>query len=77
MLFFRYYIQELSQKLGLVGFVRNETDGSVFIEAEGKEESLKELIVWCRSGPSYAKVTDIKVEWSDDVKGFKDFIIEQ
>ena len=73
----RYYTQDLAQKLDLVGFVRNEKDGSVLIEAEGEEESLKELIAWSHKGPSYIEVTDVKVEWSDELKGYKDFVIER
>jgi acylphosphatase len=42
--------------LGLVGFVQNEIDGSVYIEAEGDSCPLDELIAWAKKGPTMAHV---------------------
>lgn len=74
---FRYYTKELTEKLGVFGFCRNEDDGTFYIEAEAEESVLKELIEWCHKGPEYAKVSDVRVEYSDELKGFKDFVIER
>jgi len=74
---FRYRTQQLVDKLGIFGFCRNESDGVFYVEAEAEESVLKKLIEWCRKGPQYAKVTNVKVEWSDELKGFKDFTIER
>jgi acylphosphatase len=49
---FRYYTQQKAQQLGLKGWVRNEMDGSVEIEAEGDEMSLAELISFIKKGAS-------------------------
>lgn len=59
---FRYYTQQKANELGLTGFVKNKSDGSVFIEAEGEETKLNELLVWCHSGPSWAKVQEVKFQ---------------
>lgn len=42
--FFRASAKEEAEKLGVKIFPRNETDGSVFIEAEGEEEKLKKFV---------------------------------
>ena len=53
---FRYHTREKAQRLGIKGFVRNRTDGSVYIESEGEEVSLKAFVEWCQHGPSFARV---------------------
>ncbi len=51
-----------AKRLGLKGFVRNESDGSVYAEAEGEEEVLDALIAWCKVGPRLARVSEVEVE---------------
>jgi acylphosphatase len=62
--FFRASSQEKAAELGLKGWVKNEADGSVLIEAEGKEDKLQNFISWCRKGPAKASVE--KVEYAED-----------
>lgn len=57
--FFRKNAQQKARTLTLKGFVRNEPDGSVYIEAEGEEEQLHQLIEWCKKGPPLAMVADV------------------
>lgn len=52
---------------GIFGFVKNMSDGSVYIEAEGNIEQLKELVNWCRRGPVFGSVKDVTVEKCDPV----------
>ena len=59
---FRKSTQVKAHKLGLVGFVRNEKDGSVYIEVKGDDDSLDQLIIWCRRGPENARVDRIIIE---------------
>jgi len=49
-------------ELGLAGWVRNEVDGSVALEAEGPEERVNELIEWCKKGPPAARVSAVDVQ---------------
>jgi len=60
--------------LGLVGFVRNERDGSVYVEAEGEKETLDRFVTWLRQGPPYAQVENVQIA-SGPVKGFPGFAI--
>jgi len=71
---FRKYTCEEALRLGLHGWVRNEPDGSVLIKAEGKEESLRELMRWCQQGPPLAAVTKVEVE-AFAMEGLKEFTI--
>ena len=63
-------------ELGIKGFVRNESDGSVYAEIEGEETQLNALIQWCKSGPPLANVTSVEVEASE-IMNFKDFEIQR
>jgi acylphosphatase len=45
-----------ADRLGLTGFVRNEPDGSVRIEAEGNREAVEELLAFAEHGPTRARV---------------------
>jgi len=58
---FRRDTQLEAQKLGVTGFVRNEPDGSVFIEAEADIEILKAFETWCKSGSELARVDNVDV----------------
>jgi len=60
--FFRDSAKRRADELGLKGFVKNEPDGSVLIEAEGNAENLEKLIEWCRKGPDLAGPKKVEVK---------------
>ncbi len=72
--FFRKSAQEMAYSLQISGFVQNEKDGSVYIEAEGMDEDLDEFIEWCNEGPDKAEVTEVKVS-KGAFRNFEDFEI--
>ncbi len=72
--FFRYYTKEKAESLSLSGFVKNMPGGTVYLETEGEEESLKKLIEWCRKGPELAEVEKIEVK-EGVLKNFSGFEI--
>lgn len=74
--FFRAHTETEAKKLGLSGFVRNESNGNVYLEAEGKEEQLKKLLEWCKSGPTKANVQEVKFTESE-LKNYTDFSIKR
>ncbi|MBX9848081.1 MAG: acylphosphatase [Rhodocyclaceae bacterium] len=65
--FFRQSTADHARLLGLCGWVANEDDGSVKIDAQGPKEKLESLVIWCRKGPSNARVDDLLVEWLDEL----------
>ena len=58
---FRWYAREQARGLGVVGWVRNELDGTVLLHAEGPDEAVDALVAWCRKGPGMARVRDVAV----------------
>ncbi len=58
---FRWYAAREATRLGLVGWVRNEPDGSVRAHAEGPADKVDELVAWCRHGPPAGRVDEVAV----------------
>ncbi|GAB3202778.1 acylphosphatase [Pontibacter aydingkolensis] len=71
--FFRASTQEKAQALGLTGFVQNEDDGTVYLEAEGDAEALRKLEQWVHEGPKNAKVSRVDIKNIKELKGFDGF----
>lgn len=74
--FFRASAKEAADQLNVKGFAQNQPDGSVYIEAEGDEETLKQFVDWCKQGPPRAQVTMVNIKESD-VKHFRQFDIKR
>lgn len=72
--FFRQSAKQKAEELGIVGFARNESNGTITIEAEGDPAALDALIAWCHEGPTYATVERVTVE-NGTPKHFRDFTI--
>ncbi len=70
--FYRATAMEIAANLGLKGFVRNEKDESVYIEAEGEEEKLNDFVDWCYIGPMRAKVERV-IKEEGTMKNFTNF----
>lgn len=56
---FRVWAREEARQLGLVGWVRNEEDGSVTALLSGPESEILRMIARLRQGPSGAVVTGV------------------
>ena len=63
--FYRGSAQREAQRLGLVGWAQNMSDGSVRLRAQGPASAVDSLLAWCRLGPSEAEVTDVEVSEVD------------
>jgi acylphosphatase len=74
--FFRASAKKKADALNISGFVRNEPDGSVYVETEGEEENIRQFIQWCQHGPPHARVDECKVT-EGAVTGFSRFLIER
>ena len=57
--FYRSNAKSKALDLGVKGWVKNETDGSVVIEAEGSKDKLIDLMDWCKKGPVHARVDEV------------------
>jgi acylphosphatase len=71
--FYRNWTVQQAKALGVTGWVRNRSDGSVAIHAEGDAAALDKLTMLCRSGPPAARVerVDIKEAASEGAASFE------
>ena len=71
--FFRYTTRKVARRLGLTGYVKNMPDGTVYIEAEGSDEALKELLIFSNKGPKSARVDKVEFEYHEAEHKYKGF----
>lgn len=60
--YFRKYSVQEACRLKLKGWVKNQADGSVLIEARGEPEDIEAFIKWCHLGSPASKVNSVTVE---------------
>ncbi|MCF6168734.1 acylphosphatase [Lutibacter sp.] len=71
---FRKYTLNEALRLGLKGFVRNEINNTVYIEAEGNLVTLNEFVKWLYKGSPLSKVSTVTFKISE-LKYYKSFEI--
>jgi acylphosphatase len=59
---YRMWAERAATELGIRGWVRNRSDGSVELLATGDDDTIAALIEVCRQGPCAAIVTDVALE---------------
>ena len=71
---FNYFAKEKSKHLSLKGWIRSLPSG---VEAviEGDEERIREMVEWCKKGPSLFRDNTVRVNFSDYVGEFDNFEI--
>ncbi|MDE3088279.1 MAG: acylphosphatase [Chloroflexota bacterium] len=72
---FRWFTQRRATELGLVGYVRNRSDGAVEFVAEGARDALERLLDAARAGPSSAVVEHVDARWAAPTGEFRRFEI--
>src|SRR5574340_6928 len=60
--FFRESMAHKANELGVTGWVRNRSDGSVEAMLQGPEPAVQALVSWARTGPQLARVNEIRIE---------------
>ena len=73
--FFRMETKRAADGLGVLGWVKNQLDGTVEAVFEGDRDRVEAVLDWCNEGPPPADVTAVKVEWEDYTGEFKGFDI--
>jgi acylphosphatase len=71
---FRDSTRRQAELLGVSGWVRNRTDGSVEAVFEGPEAAVERAVEWCRTGPERAYVERLDVT-SEPVEGLRGFSV--
>lgn len=60
--FFRASAESEADRLGVTGWVRNRSDGTVEMLVEGDDAAVGQMVAWARRGPERAEVTGVDVE---------------
>lgn len=74
---FRNFTQRRARRLGLTGWVRNEPDGTVRLEAEGTRSALEQLVDAVQEGPRMAQVDDVEASWEEATDEFEVFRVRR
>ena len=74
--FFRAETADLAHRLGLVGWVRNLSDGRVEALFEGEKQNVAEAVAFCERGPPGAQVQKLDVKWENWEGEFLDFRVK-
>jgi acylphosphatase len=71
---FRYNAREAASRLGIAGFIRNQPNGDVYIEAEGPRPAVDAFVNWCREGPPRARIDYLDIT-EGEARGYSEFIV--
>ena len=63
---YRIWATRTAAGLGLRGWVRNRSDGSVEMQATGPPEAVAAMVEACRQGPRGACVSEVAVAEAED-----------
>jgi acylphosphatase len=71
---FRWFVSRQARRLGLVGFARNQDDGSVEVVARGPDTALAAFARELAKGPTMAQVSGVEnTDIPHDVEAFTSF----
>ena len=73
---FRKYTLDSSRDIGVVGMVKNLVDGTVLVNASGKNENLREFKELLENGSTNSRVDKIDYSWEDLSIEYSTFEIE-
>jgi acylphosphatase len=62
---FRYFAMEEARKLGIDGWIRNRSDGSVEALASGSTKSVEAFVAVCMRGPTGSRITNVDLHKAD------------
>ena len=69
---FRYSARLAARNYGIKGYVRNMSDGSVYLEVEGSEENVNRFVNWFKEGPDFAYIDRINIS-DASLRNFESF----
>jgi acylphosphatase len=72
---FRAWTRRRAQDLGLTGWVRNETDGTVAAELQGTSQAVSRMLELLEKGPPAAKVAEVLSEAAEAGSGRTEFTV--
>ncbi len=73
---FRAATKAVANQLSVNGFVRNQADGTVYIEVEGEDFELENFLDFCKEGTEQSKVENIAIA-EGDLQQYRNFEIKK
>ena len=73
---FRKYTLDSAREIGVVGMVKNLVDGTVLVNASGKDENLRKFKELLENGSPNSRVDKIDYSWEDSSIKYSTFEIE-
>lgn len=70
--FFRLFVKQNAEKIGVNGFVRNLEDGRVEVFIEGDADKVNQMIELCKKGPRHAQIRKVETK-PETFQGFRNF----
>ena len=72
---FRWETRTEAARLGVAGWIRNRSDGTVEGVFEGPRPAVDALVHWCHRGPPGAGVVEVSTAWETATGEFNGFEI--
>ena len=73
---YRYFAYRKANQYGLCGYVKNLHRDDVQCEVEGEEGIVRDFIKELKIGPAFSRVTNVQVNISADLYGYKSFEVK-
>jgi acylphosphatase len=73
--FFRQTAATMARRSGVVGWIRNLPGGDVEAVFQGEDEAVDAMVEWCRQGPPYATIDDVRIT-GQEIGNDEDFRIK-
>ena len=73
---YRYFVKRLAAELDINGWVKNNTDGTVELEAEGEKEKLSQYLQRLKTEHSYASIESVETKWLPFENKYSNFSIK-
>lgn len=70
---FRYFTMQKAYRYQIKGWVRNNWDGTVEIDAEGDEANMNAFLDAIKAGNGIASIQSVDVRILPDAKGYESF----
>jgi len=73
---YRYFAMRQANLLGITGYVKNKSDGSVELEAEGGREIIENFLAILEQGPGYGSVDNVEVRYEPYSAKYNKFSVD-
>lgn len=70
---FRWFAYQWAGDFDLSGWVKNNIDGTVEIEVEGKKSRIESFIKEMKTGPRFALVDNMDIKWKSFQNEYRKF----